>query len=170
MKRTIAQIQEPHGPKEKTFYTPEEAPSLEEWGPYNLADLSPLTQELSTIQMDWIDATEKGIPLYLVDEEARTWMIAPDNTGRAITTHVVNFKPEVSPPINEYTGPDAWHTLDETYGTRYQVVDPSQKQAFDTNIEAHVAKVRDPVWIRAFHRLISDYEEFRAKKSSNPYK
>jgi hypothetical protein len=107
----------------------------------------------------------KGQPLYVVSKDGRIFYISVGGDGKALTVHSVVPRYEIQEGMMmEYAGPDAWYTLEEELGSQYQVV-PMQ-QIEESNIEAHAATMRNPIWFRAVRYLV----EKHASIQDNPYK
>lgn len=135
---------------------------------YNLAevDFSVIPQDdMNRLREDWIDARRLGNPLYIVDSQGRMFYVSVGGDGRAITIHSVVPRYEIQEAMMEYAGPDAWHTLYEHLGPRYDVV-PLQNVE-DSNVAAHAAATRNPAWFRVVRYLVNAHMN---RKVYNPYK
>ena len=130
----------------------------------NLTDKNLLPkEEIVPIRDDWIKATTGGSPFYIVDPEGKIWMVSVDNAGVSITVHevITTYTPQ-APSVN-LTGPDAWKSLDEIF-PKYTVVPPSAFGA--SNVQAHVAAVRDPIWFTVVQNIIKRHRAV----VKNPYR
>jgi len=135
---------------------------------YNLAEVRPEAippDDMNRLREDWIAARSKGEPLYIVGEDGRMFYISVGGDGKAVTLHAVIPRYEIQEGMMmEYAGPDAFWTIEESLG-RYQVI-PMQKLE-QSNVESHVATVRNPIWFKAVQHLVNQHIDSMVK---NPYK
>ena len=134
---------------------------------YNLAEVNPEAiprEDLNRLREDWIAARENGDPLYVISDQGYIFYVSVGGDGKALTVHPVIPRYEIQEGgVLQYAGPTAFLSLEETLG-RYQVVPMSH--IADSNVAAHVATVRNPIWFRAVQRLIAQHP----RKQDNPYK
>jgi len=135
---------------------------------YNLAetDVEAIpTDAMSALRDDWITNRISGEPLYVVAEDGRMFYVSVGGDGKAITLHPVIPRYEIQEGgVTEYAGPDAFFTLEEQLG-HYNVIPMQNMQ--NSNLEAHVATVRNPVWLKAVQRMM---EIHKTGIVYNPYR
>jgi hypothetical protein len=124
----------------------------------NMTDTSLIPAEkMVFIREEWIKATTKGIPFYIVDPEGKIWMISVDNAGMGITVHEVITTYEPQAPSVDLKGPDAWESLEEIF-PRYTVVPP---EAFGAaTAQAHVASDKNVTWFIVVQNIIKQHQKY----------
>ena len=165
MRVTYAQEQIPMAPQNNDNGQPLGSPSNDA---YNLGETDPEyvnTQTSTPLQEDWVNAKRLGEPLYIVTTDGKIYYVAVHGNGRAITVHPVIPQYEVQEGFTEYEGPDAWHTLSDDIGIHYEII-PLSGNIADSNIEAHVATVRNPIWFRVVQTILAAHRN----RTNNPYR